>query len=150
MTKTEKGEKARSFMRSAISRGLLPQISTCTCVDCGAQAAEYHHHVGYEEAHWLDVIPLCRECHLARHHRLVRDTKKPNTRTAQHEVRLQFVVDRKYKNALAKLADLEGDLSMTDMFRLLIRNELKRRNLDLVALDSEGESTVSNGSAMVA
>jgi hypothetical protein len=33
------------------------------CVDCGAQARDYDHHMGYEERHALDVEPVCRPCH---------------------------------------------------------------------------------------
>ena len=30
---------------------------------CGRPAIEYHHHNGYGESHWTDVIPICRRCH---------------------------------------------------------------------------------------
>ena len=43
--------------------GSLPQASSCQCVECGRAAHDYHHHLGYEPEHWLDVIPLCRVCH---------------------------------------------------------------------------------------
>lgn len=41
----------------------LPQVSTRPCAKCGQPAADYHHHLGYEPEHWLDVLPLCRRCH---------------------------------------------------------------------------------------
>ena len=56
--------KARKSTYNAIQRGVLPQVSTCICIDCSAQAQEYHHE-DYRKP--LDVIPLCRKCHIQRH-----------------------------------------------------------------------------------
>jgi len=49
---------------NAVRRKDLPRVSTCDCVDCGIQAAEYHHE-DYSKP--LDVEPLCRLCHTKRH-----------------------------------------------------------------------------------
>lgn len=57
---------ARRSVRSAVAQGKLPSISSCVCADCGAPAAEYHHK-SYDQEHWLDVVPLCRSCHVRRH-----------------------------------------------------------------------------------
>jgi hypothetical protein len=51
----------------AVRENELPPISDCKCTDCGGQAAEYHHYLGYEEEHRLDVLPLCRVCHIKAH-----------------------------------------------------------------------------------
>lgn len=60
--------RARGAVNDAIRRGDLPKASSAAC-ECNAQAACYHHHKGYEPEHWLDVIPLCQECHLKHHDR---------------------------------------------------------------------------------
>jgi NAD-dependent SIR2 family protein deacetylase len=55
-----KGEDA---LQRAIKRGDMPRAATMQCEHCGKQAAEYHHHLGYEPEHWLHVVPLCHKCH---------------------------------------------------------------------------------------
>ncbi len=44
--------------------GRLPSPDTLFCEICRRPAQEYHHHLGYNKEHWLDVVPLCRPCHL--------------------------------------------------------------------------------------
>jgi hypothetical protein len=56
-------EKARRAISQDIHRKRLPSAKTLTCVNCGAQAEHYHHHLGYEQEHWHHVIPLCLNCH---------------------------------------------------------------------------------------
>lgn len=55
---------AHLIVRNAVQRGDLPRVSTCDCVDCGVQAAEYHHE-DYSKP--LEVEPLCKKCHIKRH-----------------------------------------------------------------------------------
>ena len=50
-----------------IRDGKMPPARDLPCAHCGSQAAQYHHHLGYEREHWLDVIPLCQDCHDAEH-----------------------------------------------------------------------------------
>lgn len=50
-------------MSNAIKRGDLPKVQTRSCVRCGATATAYHHHRGYKSEHFLDVIPVCHDCH---------------------------------------------------------------------------------------
>ena len=38
----------------------LPECHQCIC---GKAADGYHHHKGYAFENWLDVMPMCRECH---------------------------------------------------------------------------------------
>ena len=59
--------RARSAVSSAVRAGRLPKIKTQNCVDCGLPAAHYHHVLGYEPEHHLDVVPLCRLCDANRH-----------------------------------------------------------------------------------
>ncbi len=54
--------EARKAANHAVESGQLPRIRTQTC-SCGHQAQHYHHHKGYAEEHWLDVIPICIKCH---------------------------------------------------------------------------------------
>jgi len=46
----------------AIKEGDMPPASSLTCKYCGAQAKHYHHH-SYKAVDWLNVTPLCFECH---------------------------------------------------------------------------------------
>ena len=56
--------KARQIIRAAVTRGDLPRVATCDCIDCGIQAVDYHHE-DYSKP--LEVEPLCRMCHIKRH-----------------------------------------------------------------------------------
>lgn len=55
--------RARDAVSNAIKRGDLPKVQTCSCIRCGATATAYHHHRGYKSDHFLDVVPLCHDCH---------------------------------------------------------------------------------------
>lgn len=48
----------------AVKTGKLPHVTKLTCADCGKPAQNYHHE-DYSKP--LDVVPLCRYCHAARH-----------------------------------------------------------------------------------
>ena len=79
--KTEKGKRSirtsekRFYLRNpersniknavhyAVIIGKLPHLNTLQCHFCPAKAEQYHHHLGYEPEHRLDVIPVCRICH---------------------------------------------------------------------------------------
>jgi hypothetical protein len=58
--------KARQAVNGEVQAGRLPRIRTQKCA-CGSMAMFYHHHKGYDKKHWLDVIPVCGECHSAEH-----------------------------------------------------------------------------------
>lgn len=60
-------QAARIEVGKAVRRGGLPAPRQVACVGCGQPAAAYHHPRGYDEAHALDVEPLCPGCHRARH-----------------------------------------------------------------------------------
>lgn len=55
--------KAHNAVSTAVRYGKMPHVSTLKCQECGKQAQCYHHHKGYAEKHWLDVVPLCNKCH---------------------------------------------------------------------------------------
>lgn len=54
--------RARATVRNHVQRGELKPARSCTC-RCGAPALHYHHYKGYARENWLDVIPLCQQCH---------------------------------------------------------------------------------------
>lgn len=59
-------EAARRAVRAAVASGAMPPVRNVQCADCGRQAQEYHH-ASYERDRWLDVTPLCIDCHKQRH-----------------------------------------------------------------------------------
>lgn len=59
--------RAAQVINNAVRDKLLPHISTQSCSLCDNQAEQYHHHKGYEEEYWLDVVPMCRKCHMKLH-----------------------------------------------------------------------------------
>ncbi len=68
-------QKARAKVRTNIDAGRMPNANTLICMDCGNRAREYDHYLGYEEAHWLDVQPVCSSCNKKREKNR-RDAKK--------------------------------------------------------------------------
>ena len=58
--------KARNAVNLAIRTGKIPCIDSLQCL-CGNQAKQYHHHKGYAPEFWLDVVPVCRKCHIKHH-----------------------------------------------------------------------------------
>ena len=55
--------RARGRVSYAVRVGNIPPARDLLCVDCGGQAAEYDHHLGYDPAHVLSVLPVCTVCH---------------------------------------------------------------------------------------
>jgi hypothetical protein len=55
--------RARDAVYRAILKGILPHVKTLKCFNCGDRASEYHHHKGYDKKSYLDVVPVCRNCH---------------------------------------------------------------------------------------
>ena len=56
--------QARSAVNHAIRDGKLPEPESLFCIECNIAASQYHHHLGYDKEHWLDVVPMCMPCHL--------------------------------------------------------------------------------------
>ena len=56
-------KQANKFVQKAVRANKLPRISTLKCATCKSQAQHYHHWLGYDRSHWLDVVPLCIRCH---------------------------------------------------------------------------------------
>ena len=60
--------QAINAVNHAIRNGSLPAPHILKCQQCGGPAQQYHHFLGYDQAHFLSVIPLCRQCHEDTHH----------------------------------------------------------------------------------
>ena len=58
--------KAHSAVYCALKTGKLPRPDSLKCTHCPEQARDYHHH-SYAPKHHLDVIPLCKMCHIKTH-----------------------------------------------------------------------------------
>lgn len=56
--------KAKHAVSNAIRDSKLPRSDTLLCHYCPKPTKQYHHWHGYEPEHWLDVVPICTECHL--------------------------------------------------------------------------------------
>lgn len=55
--------ESSNLVKNAITAGKLPRPDTLKCHYCPEQAEQYHHYLGYEPEHRLDVVPVCRICH---------------------------------------------------------------------------------------
>lgn len=76
-------EKARQYVKNAIRDGRLIRSDRCSNPECNKICKpEAHHHNGYEEEHWLDVIFLCTECH-----------KEADSELEERETKLEKHVD---------------------------------------------------------
>lgn len=61
--RTPEKVNARIAVNLAVRRKDLPRADSLLCIQCGERAKEYHHHKGYAEEHWFDVVPTCKVCH---------------------------------------------------------------------------------------
>jgi len=59
-----KYQKAVKAVNQAIVNSKLPRPDTLLCHYCPKPAQQYHHWHGYEPEHLLDIIAVCRECHI--------------------------------------------------------------------------------------
>lgn len=60
---------ARRAVQWRARAGILPLPNTVVCEVCNeALACEWHHHNGYSPEHRLDVIAICKECHIRAHY----------------------------------------------------------------------------------
>jgi hypothetical protein len=58
-------EAARVAVSVAIKTGRLRVPGRCSaCGRSDSGRIEAHHHRGYDDAHWLDVVWLCHPCHM--------------------------------------------------------------------------------------
>jgi len=62
--------KATNAVNHAIRDGKLPRPDSLLCHYCPKPAKQYHHWKGYEPEHWLDVLPVCRDCHKELHKKI--------------------------------------------------------------------------------
>jgi hypothetical protein len=63
--------RAQSCVAKAVKRGVLP--SPWACEVCGRTKNVVYHHASYLKQHVLDVVPLCRSCHVKVHRRIIPD-----------------------------------------------------------------------------
>lgn len=56
--------RARRAVAHAVAMGSLLNAKSMACHFCGKEAVEYHHHLGYAQEHFLDVVPTCLSCHV--------------------------------------------------------------------------------------
>lgn len=54
---------ARYAVQKQVREGKMPPVKSLKCARCDRQAQGYHHYLGYEKEHWLDIEPLCARCH---------------------------------------------------------------------------------------
>lgn len=62
--------KAVRSVNSAVRYDRLPRPDTLQCSYGNHQANQYHHYLGYEPEHWLDVLPTCQKCHDIKHRKI--------------------------------------------------------------------------------
>ena len=55
--------KAINAVSDAVKRNIILAASEQLCWECGKPANGYHHFLGYDVTHRLDVFPLCFQCH---------------------------------------------------------------------------------------
>ena len=65
-------ERVRALyaVAAATKTGIIKQVKSLYCVDCGKQAQQYDHYLGYSEQHQLSVEPVCIRCHRKRHYKI--------------------------------------------------------------------------------
>lgn len=68
--------QARQEVLKATKRGDMPRAAELLCVDCGIEANQYDHYLGYTTEHQLDVQPICLTCHELRERRRNRDGRE--------------------------------------------------------------------------
>lgn len=62
--------KAVRAVNSVVRYGRLARPDVKQCHYCPAKAMQYHHYLGYEPEHWLDVLPACLKCHNIKHRKI--------------------------------------------------------------------------------
>jgi len=58
--------RAWARIKTQVNSGGLVDPRKLKCVDCGKQASEYDHYLGYSDEHVLDVQPVCKSCNAKR------------------------------------------------------------------------------------
>ncbi len=59
---------AQQAVYRAIQAGKLSRPDTLQCLCGNHKAEQYHHHKGYAREHWLDIVPVCIDCHCELHY----------------------------------------------------------------------------------
>lgn len=58
---------ARYAIQYALAKGTIAKPVACSRCDRVVARLQAHHHLGYDQPHWLDVTWLCGVCHKAEH-----------------------------------------------------------------------------------
>ena len=59
--------KVANYLYRVIKKGFIMPAADLLCIRCISPAHCWHHHLGYDMKHALDVLPMCRSCHIAEH-----------------------------------------------------------------------------------
>lgn len=62
--------RAKTAVYHAVKRGELRPVSDHICYCCESNQAEDYHHISYQKKFDLDVIALCKSCHIRMHNEL--------------------------------------------------------------------------------
>lgn len=62
--KDPRKRQAKAKVASEVRAGRMSKAKDFNCSYCPNRASDYHHYLGYDLIHWLDVIPVCRTCHV--------------------------------------------------------------------------------------
>jgi hypothetical protein len=57
--------RARALVNQRVRFKRIPKACELNCCNCGAQAQQYHHHMGYDWDNRYNVVPVCIPCHHA-------------------------------------------------------------------------------------
>lgn len=58
---------AQNRLNYRIRSGTIIRPTICELCNRANNNIDAHHHNGYDEAHWYDVMWLCRRCHIEQH-----------------------------------------------------------------------------------
>ncbi len=58
---------ARSMVYRRVKSGAIIAPTYLLCIYCTRPAKHWHHHLGYDTEHVLDIIPVCIRCHKCLH-----------------------------------------------------------------------------------
>jgi hypothetical protein len=92
-------KSAQTKVRREVEKGTIPPASECACQECGISkkdnpkvVIEYHHE-DYDNP--LDIIPLCRTCHWARHAEIDPTYRLASAEVSAERTRKSWITRRK-------------------------------------------------------
>lgn len=97
--------EASRIARDAVKKGLLPNVKTLSCVDCGAQATEWEHR-DYSKP--LEVEPTCRRCNRLRGPGLIPGMALPPKPQKRSDTRLLIHLAKSHIPSAVRLSAIGG------------------------------------------